>query len=147
LLSRGEPLFQVREALHGLRFEGLGVLVEPSLLFTFVLVLGELASGRADPLIHRIDLAAGRHHADVGDRTRLPGGRLGGAGLRTVAGEGEDQPEQPDAAGQQSAEHGVLALPGGEVLQHVLRQALRQAAQGLEGLLRRSHGASPRRIT
>ena len=140
-------MFQFREALQGLRLEGLAVLVEPCLLLALGFVLGELASGRADPLIHRIDLAAGRHHADVGDRTRLPGGRLGGAGLRRVAGEGEDQPEQPDAAGQERAEHGVLALPGGKVLQHVLRQALRQAAQGLEGLLRRGHGASPRRIT
>jgi hypothetical protein len=107
--------------LHRFRFEGLAILVESSLFFAFVLVLGKLAPGRADPLIDRIDLGARRHHADIGDRTGRPGGGLRSARGRTARRECENRPEQPDAAGQQGAEHGVLALPRGQVLQQLLR--------------------------
>jgi hypothetical protein len=59
LLGRSQSLFQFGKALHRFRFEGLAILVESSLFFAFVLVLGKLAPGRADPLIDRIDLGAG----------------------------------------------------------------------------------------
>jgi hypothetical protein len=76
LRRRGQALFQFRESLHRAGLEGLAVAVEPGLLLALALVLGQLAACGADPLVHRVDLLAWRHDADVGDRPWRAGGGL-----------------------------------------------------------------------